>query len=301
MERRIREGFGRGSNTGRDHGGNFGGGKAGKHGAFGNDFGGGGGHDTVFDAGGGFVFAEMTQEHGGGTDGGDGVGLVGGGFVKFGAGAHRTEHAGFAGVDAADGGIADPALADGSDVCEDVAEEIAGDDDIELFRVADHLHGDIVDPEVVAYDVGELAVSHFGEGPHPERVHVGEEAAFAAEGDAAAPIASTGEFEGEAEAAVDLLSAVHHGFLGDFEIGSGEHGTADTAIDAGGIFADDTVVDMLGTFVAEVAFDAWRKTNGAQGDILIEVAGDFEQDFAGEEAGFGFFVMNAAEKDADIR
>jgi len=239
-----------------DHGGDFVGAEAGEEGAFGGDFGGGGDHHGVFDPGGGFGLSDVAEEHGGGADGGHGVGLGVPGVADFGGGAHGAEHAVAARVDAADGGVACAALGDGSDVGEDVAEEVAGDDDVEVFGVADELHADVVDGVVFALDVGVFGVADFFEGAGPEVVDVGEEGAFSAEGEFAAPVGGGGEVEGVAEAAFDLEAAVDHAFFGDFLGGAFEEGAAGFAVEAAGVLAHDDVVDFLVAFAAEVAFDA---------------------------------------------
>ena len=66
-----------------------------------------------------------------------------------------------AGVDVGGGGEAEAAGELGGEVADDVAEEIVGDDDVELAGVADEFHGEGVDIKVAGVDVGIFGADGF--------------------------------------------------------------------------------------------------------------------------------------------
>src|SRR5262249_62142967 len=94
------------------------------------------------------VQPEVVEQHAGREDGGQRVGDALAGDVGGGA-VDRFEHAGVGPlrVDVGAGGHAHAAGDDGAQVGEDVAEEVAGDDDVEDLRLADEVHGGGVDEE----------------------------------------------------------------------------------------------------------------------------------------------------------
>ena len=116
--------------------------------AGGEDFGDGGFDGLGF----GFEVGGVAEDHGGGEDGAEGVGLAGAGDVGGGAVDGLVE------IDlAADGGRGQHAERAGDDaglVGEDVAEEVFGEDDVEVARDVHEVHGHGVDELVLDGDVG---------------------------------------------------------------------------------------------------------------------------------------------------
>src|SRR5580700_5340297 len=96
---------------------------------------------------------EKIKHHAGSEDGAKGVGGALSGDVGGGA-VDRLEKGGSPGVDVARGGETESAAELGGEVADDIAEEVVGDDDVELARVANELHGESVYIKVAGVDVG---------------------------------------------------------------------------------------------------------------------------------------------------
>mmetsp|Transcript_26553 Transcript_26553/g.87214 ORF Transcript_26553/g.87214 Transcript_26553/m.87214 type:complete len:353 (-) Transcript_26553:226-1284(-) len=95
----------------------------------------------------------IAEHHGSGEDGGEGIGLVRSGDVRSGS-VDGLKDAGAGGV--ADGSgreHAEGADEHGGLIRQDVSEDVSGDHHIELLRVADKLHGSVVDIHVRELDV----------------------------------------------------------------------------------------------------------------------------------------------------
>src|SRR5699024_9260437 len=101
--------------------------------------------------------AQVVQQHRRGEDRGGRVGLALPGDVRGGA-VDRLEHARrlAAGVDVAARGQTDATGDGGSDIGDDVAEEVVRDDDVEARRVGRHEDRGGVDVLVGGLDLGEL-------------------------------------------------------------------------------------------------------------------------------------------------
>ena len=157
----------------------------------------------------------VAQEHGGREDLGDGVGNALAGDVRRGsaAGFEQSESAGgqLAGAEGGAGEHAEGSGDHGHFVGENVAEEVFGEDDVESARVADELHGGVVDVEVLEGDVGVL-LGEFGNGFAPEDA-VFEDVSLVDGGDFFA--AQLGGLEGDVSDAFDFAAAVDHGVDGD--------------------------------------------------------------------------------------
>src|SRR5208282_4996242 len=82
-------------------------------------------------------------------------GDVGGGAVD------GLEERGAAGVDVGGGCEAESSGELGGEVADDVAEKVAGDDDVELAGVADEFHGQGIDVEVAGVDLRVLGADGF--------------------------------------------------------------------------------------------------------------------------------------------
>mmetsp|Transcript_635 Transcript_635/g.1345 ORF Transcript_635/g.1345 Transcript_635/m.1345 type:complete len:399 (-) Transcript_635:85-1281(-) len=100
----------------------------------------------------------VAEHHGGREDGGEGVGLVLSGDIRRGPVA-RLEHARPGPVpDRRRRQHAERAHQHGGLVGEDVAEDVARHDNVELLGVADELHGGVVHVHVAQLDLGVLGV-----------------------------------------------------------------------------------------------------------------------------------------------
>ncbi len=84
---------------------------------------------------------------------------------------------GLAGVDVAGGSEAQSTGELCGEVGDDVAEEVVGDNDVELFRVANEFHGQGIDIEVAGLDVGVLLANRL-EHALPEVAGVGHGIGF---------------------------------------------------------------------------------------------------------------------------
>jgi len=91
--------------------------------------------------------AKKIEHHASGEDGAEGIrnslpGDVGRGAVD------RLEERSAAGMDVAGGSEAESTSEFCGEVADDVAEEVVGDDDVELAGIADEFHGESVDVKV---------------------------------------------------------------------------------------------------------------------------------------------------------
>ncbi len=85
------------------------------------------------------------------------------------------------------------------------------------------------------------------------------------------------EIEGEFQDAVDAYAG-HHGLLNDdFAVGAGKDFAADGGVLAFGVFANDEEVDVARLATGEWARDAGHQANGAEVDVLIELAAELDQ------------------------
>ena len=150
----------------------------------------------------------VAEDHGGGEDGAEGVGFAGAGDVGGGAVDGLVE------VDlAADGGGGEQAERAGDDgglVGEDVAEEVFGEDDVEVARGVHEVHGHGVDELVLERDVGVVG-AELGDGGAPELGDF-EDVGLVDGGEFLAALA--GELKGDAGDADDLGAGVAHGVDG---------------------------------------------------------------------------------------
>ena len=150
----------------------------------------------------------VAQDHGGGEDGAERVGLACAGDVGGGAVDGLVE------IDcAADGGRGQHAERAGDDaglVGEDVAEEVFGEHDVEVARDVHEVHRHGVDELVLERDVG-VVLCDFGDGGAPELRDL-EHVGLVDGGDFLAAL--LGELEGDAGDADDLVAGVAHGVDG---------------------------------------------------------------------------------------
>src|ERR1700752_3057630 len=93
-----------------------------------------------------------------------------------------------------------------SQIADDVAEEIASDDDVELTRVANYLHGERVDVKVSGIDL-RVFLADLLEDPLPKIVRERQGVGFVAHADALQAIPA-GIIEGVADDAFDAFSRI---------------------------------------------------------------------------------------------
>ena len=86
-----------------------------------------------------------------------------------------------------------------------------------------------------------------------------------------------GQLEGKAQDAIDAEPR-HHRFLHDeLAVGVGEHPAADRGIFALGVFTNDPEVDVAWLAADERRSHARHQAHGAQIDVLIELAAEFDE------------------------
>src|ERR1700737_2245807 len=211
-----------------------------------------------------FVPSQEFQEHGSGQDRAERVGNSLPGDVWRGA-VDRLEQRGAAGGDIAGGGNAESAGRLGGKIADDVAEEIVGDDDVELAGVADEFHGEGVDEEVAGIDFRVVGADKF-EDALPEVGGKGHGVGFVAHAQAV-EFAAAGELEGVADDALDAFAGVDVFLDGDFLGSSFLEEAANADVEAFGVFAEDHEVDVFAGAVAERRKAVVEKLGGAGIDV----------------------------------
>ncbi len=149
----------------------------------------------------------ITQHHGQGKDGGQGIGDTLAGDVR-GRAVDGLVHAAAALVQGGRGQHADGAGQHGGSVGEDVAEDIAGHHDIELLGPPHQLHGGVVHVHMAQLDVGVFILDH------PRRHLAPQLGAFQDVGlihGADPAVALAGNVAGDADDAFDLMLGIDHG------------------------------------------------------------------------------------------
>ena len=184
---------------------------------------------------------------------------------------------------AADGGGGEHAEGAGDDaglVGEDVAEEVLGEDDVEVAGDVHDVHGHGVDELVLEGDVG-VVLGDFGDGGAPELGDF-EDVGLVDGGDFVAALG--GELEGDAGDADDFGLGVAHGVDGFVGLLVPPAGRAE--VEAAEELADEEDVDVFGDLGAErgVGGERGEGERGAQVGEAAEGLADLEQ------AGFGALV-----------
>ena len=214
-----------------------------------------------------------------------------------------------AGVDVGGGGEAESAGELRGEVADDVAEEIVGDDDVELARVADEFHGEGVDEEVAGVDVGIFGADGF-EDALPEVAGVGHGVGFVGHAEAerlgsgacrleagATCGVLAGVVEGVTDDALDAFAGVHVFLGGDFVGSSFLEEAAHADVEAFGVFAEDDELDVVGGDVAERGVARVEKFGGAGVDEEIEFEAKAEEDVGGVLVGGDAWIAEGAEED----
>ncbi len=255
--------------------------------------------DGALDAAGGVFLAEgVPEHHGGGEDGGDGVGEVASSEVGCGAVDGFVEAA--RGVSEGCGGE----QPDGASelrglVGEDVAEHVGGDDDVEARGIADELHGGVVDEHVLEGDVGEFAGESV-EGLAPESGGF-EDVGLVDGGEMAS--AAAGALECGAGDAFDFKDGIGLGVEGLGAVGA-VAASAFAEIDAAREFADDEEVEAVGGEVGAErggVAEGGEESGGAQVGVEAEGLAEAEEGAFGAQVGgegVPFGAADGAEEDA---
>ena len=204
--------------------------------------------------------------------------------------------------DAAEGRRGEQADGAGDDrglVGDDVAEQVAGDDDtVEGAGVLDQQHGGAVDQLVLELQLGELPADDLGDGLAPE-ARGGEHVGLVEGPDLGGRVLGQGEEAGEAGDALNLGAAV----------GLGVAGVAGTVVlgavaevDAAGKLADD---DEVGT-AADLGLERGAVDEGVGGEVAraqvavgAELLAELQETLLGADGGGGapFGTADGAEED----
>ena len=235
-------------------------------------------HDGGFDAAVGFGEAEVIQHESQGEDGRQRVGDVLAGV--FGRGAvHGFEHGGALRVDVARRRQAQAALQLRPQIRDDVAEHVAGHDDLELFRAFHHLHGQGIHVQVLLFDIRVLGADLL-ERAQPEVVPEAQRIALIRHGDFRAPF-GLGKLEGVADDALHTLARVHV-LLNRHLVGRALlEITAHAHVQAFGVFAEHHEIHVRFGFVLEWTELAVGEFHRSVVDVQIELEAQAQQDVAG--------------------
>ncbi len=182
------------------------------------------------------------------------------------------------------------------EIADDVAEEIVGDDDVELARVADKFHGECVDIEVAGVDVGIFGADGF-EDALPEVAGVGHGVGFVGHAEAF-ELVGLGVVEGVADDALNALAGVDVFLSGDFVGGVFFEEAAHADVEAFGVFAEDDEADVVGGDVAERGVARMEEFGGAGVDEEIELEAQAEEDVGGVLIGGDAGIAEGAEEDS---
>ncbi len=180
------------------------------------------------------------------------------------------------------------------EVRDDVAEEIVGDDDVELARVADELHGEGVYIKVTGIDYGIFGADGFKDAL-PEVAGEGHGVGFVRH---AKPLEfmSAGVVEGVADDAFDALAGVDVFLDGDFVGGVFLVEAAHAHVEAFGVFAKYHKADIVGGDVAERGEALVEEFGGAGIDEKVELKAQTEQDVRGVLIGGHAGIAEGAEE-----
>ena len=153
-----------------------------------------------------------------------------------------------------DGRQADAAGDGSSEVGEDVAEEVVGDDDVEAGGVGDHEDRGGVDVQVVVGDLGEF-LGHGLDSALPQVPGEDQDVVLVDQGDVLARTLA-GAAEGITDNALHAVGGVEGDLGGNLVRGAGAQGAAVAHIGTFGTFADHDEIDGAG--VGQRAADACR-------------------------------------------
>src|SRR5216683_6621601 len=164
-------------------------------------------------------------------------------------------------------------------VADDVAEKIAGDDDVELAWVADDLHRQRVDIQVARIDV-RVFLADFLEDSLPEVMRKGHGVGLVAHADALVAVQAS-VFESVADNALDAFAGVHVLLNGDFVRRAFLEEPANSDVEALGVLAKDHQANVFFGPVAQRSEPVVEEFDGSGVDIEIELEAKTQQDVGG--------------------
>src|SRR5579862_1848596 len=193
------------------------------------------------------------------------------------------EHAGASRMNVAAGSHAEASLESGGKVGNDVAEHIVGDDDVELTRIADHLHAERVDVHVLRGDLRIFGADGF-KNALPKTSGVSHGVRLVAEQDfvAGRPVnfgVALAILEGVADDALDTFARVDVFLCGNFVGSSLLEDASGIRVNTFRIFAEDHEVDIPWLNAFQRAEGSVEQPDGADIGVEIHFKAHAEEDF----------------------
>src|SRR5216683_7119958 len=164
-------------------------------------------------------------------------------------------------------------------IADDVAEKIAGDDDVELAWVADDLHRQRVDIQVARIDV-RVFLADFLEDPLPEVVRKSHSVGLVAHADALVAVQAS-VFESVADNALDAFAGVHVLLNGDFVRRAFLEEPANSDVETLGVLAKDHQANVFFGPVAQRSEPVVEEFHWASVDVEIELEAQPQQNIGG--------------------
>lgn len=203
-------------------------------------------------------------------------------------------------MDVAGGSEAESTSELGGEVGDDVAEKVIGNDDVELARIADELHGEGVDVKVAGLDVGIFGADGF-ENALPEVAGEGHSVGFVGHAKtsafASATANATSVFEGVAKDAFDAFAGIDVFLGGDFVGRSLFEEATGANIDAFGVFPEDDEANIVAEAILERGEALVEQLSGAGVDEEIELKAKAEEDVGSVLIGGDAGIAESAEED----
>src|SRR5262245_32565727 len=192
---------------------------------------------------------------------------------------HRFEHRRHARVQIARRRHAEPALQRRAQIRDDVAEQIVGDDDLELRGVLHHQQREPVDVEMARLDVG-IPRRDFLEHALPERVTVGHRVALVGHAHLPPPVGMR-KLKRVRDDAVHALVGVHLLLYGDFVFGAGLEPAANADVQTFGALAEHDEVHVAALAALQRAESIVEELDRPVVDVEVELEARPEEDIAG--------------------
>src|SRR5260370_6553940 len=164
-------------------------------------------------------------------------------------------------------------------VADDVADKSAGDDDVELVRVAHDLDRERVDIQVTGINV-RVFLADFLEDPLPEVVRKSHGVGFVAHADALVAVQAS-VFESVADNALDAFAGVHVLLNGDFVRRAFLEEPANSDIEALGVLAEDHQANVFFGTVPQRSEPVVEEFHWASCDVEIELEAKTQQNIGG--------------------
>src|SRR6266478_927809 len=164
-------------------------------------------------------------------------------------------------------------------VADNVAEKIAGDDDVELARIADNLHRQGVDIQMAGVDVRVL-LADFLEDSLPEVVCKGHGIGFVAHAHALQAI-PTRVFERVADDALDPFAGVHVLLNGNLVGGAFLKEPANAHVQPFRVLSDDHQANVFFGAIAQWRQPVVEQFNRSSVDVKIKLEAQAQKDIGG--------------------